>query len=120
MKPVFLNQNEPSESLPTLKISRFCLGKNILIVSAGFLIASADRLIVSAEAIRKEERKSPLHLPHKGGVLGCHLFFMIIPLLNCYPALSTPPYGGGGGGSSKHKKIPDGFWEAVGGGLWCA
>ena len=66
MKPVFLNQNEPSESLPTLKISRFCLGKNILIVSAGFLIASA-------EAIRKEERKSPLHLPHKGGVLGCHL-----------------------------------------------
>ena len=74
MKPMFLNQNEPSESLPTLKISKFCLGKNILIVSAGFLIASA-------EAIRKEERKSPLqkapesslHLPHKGGVLGCHL-----------------------------------------------
>ena len=21
---------------------------------------------------------------------------------------------------SKHKKIPDGFWEAVGGGVWCA
>ena len=60
-------------SLPTLKISKFCFGKNILIVSAGFLSASADRLIVSAEAIRKEEGKSPLHLPHKGGVLGCHL-----------------------------------------------
>ena len=81
MKPMFLNQNEPSESLPTLKISKFCLGKNILIVSAGFLIASAGFLIASAEAIRKEERKSPLqkapesslHLPHKGGVLGCHL-----------------------------------------------
>ena len=53
-------------SLPTLKISKFCFGKNILIVSAGFLSASA-------EAIRKEEGKSPLHLPHKGGVLGCHL-----------------------------------------------
>ena len=51
MKPMFLNQNEPSESLPTLKISKICLGKNILIVSAGFLIASADTIRLSADAL---------------------------------------------------------------------
>ncbi len=38
-------------SLSSLKINRFCGAENILIVSAGFLIASADTIRLSADAL---------------------------------------------------------------------
>ena len=38
-------------SLSSLKTNRFCSAENILIVSAGFLIASADTIRLSADAL---------------------------------------------------------------------
>ena len=48
---MFLNQNWLLEVFSSLKINRFCSAENILIVSAGFLILSADAIRKSADSL---------------------------------------------------------------------